>query len=107
MRMAEKKRTAEEIVANLKRARQEPQSEVIAFPATTVAPEWPAMDPAAYYGFAGEVVKTIGPHSEADPNAILLQLLTCAGSHRPHRSLSGRERSAPCQFVHCIGRSEF
>jgi hypothetical protein len=80
MRMAEKKRTAEEIVANLKRARQEPQSEVIAFPATTVAPEWPAMDPAAYYGFAGEVVKTIGPHSEADPNAILLQLLTCAGN---------------------------
>jgi Protein of unknown function (DUF3987) len=80
MRMAEKKRTAEEIVANLKRARQEPQSEVIAFPATAVAPEWPVMDPAAYYGFAGEVVKTIGPHSEADPNAILLQLLTCAGN---------------------------
>lgn len=72
--MAEKKRTAEEIVANLKRARQEPQSEVIALPATAVAPEWPVMDPAAYYGFAREVVKTIGPHSEADPNAILLQL---------------------------------
>ena len=80
MGMAEKKRTAEEIVANLKRARQEPQSEVIALPATAVAPEWPVMDRAAYYGFAGEVVKTIGPHSEADPNAILLQLLTCAGN---------------------------
>ena len=38
------------------------------------------MDRAAYHGFAGEVVETIGPHSEADPVAILIQFLTCVGN---------------------------
>jgi hypothetical protein len=42
--------------------------------------EWPIMDPAAYHGFAGEVVNTIVPHSEADPVALLLQLLVCFGN---------------------------
>jgi hypothetical protein len=43
-------------------------------------PQWPEMDEAAYHGFAGEVVHTISPHSEADPVALLLQLLTCFGN---------------------------
>jgi hypothetical protein len=43
-------------------------------------PAWPTMDGAAYHGFAGEVVETIEPHSEADPVAILLQFLTCVGN---------------------------
>jgi hypothetical protein len=42
--------------------------------------KWPTMDEAAYHGFAGEVVRTIEPHSEADPVALLLQLLTCFGN---------------------------
>jgi hypothetical protein len=41
---------------------------------------WPEMDKAAYYGLAGDVVKTIDPHTEADPVAILLQLLTGFGN---------------------------
>jgi hypothetical protein len=49
-------------------------------PAAMAEREWPVMDDAAYHGFAGEVVETIGPHSEADPVAILIQLLTCAGN---------------------------
>jgi hypothetical protein len=53
-------------------------------PLTSILPaperEWPIMDRAAYHGFAREVVETIGPHSEADPVAILLQLLTCVGN---------------------------
>jgi hypothetical protein len=51
----------------------------------TVAPpaatsELPVMAGDAYYGLAGEVVKTISPHSEADPVALLLQFLTLAGN---------------------------
>ena len=41
---------------------------------------WPAMDEAAYYGLAGDVVKTIAPHTEADPVAILIQVLTYFGN---------------------------
>ncbi len=44
------------------------------------APEWPTMDEAAYHGFAGELVKTIEPHSEADPVALLLTSLSCFGN---------------------------
>ena len=35
---------------------------------------------AAYHGLAGEIVKLIEPHSEADPAAILLQFLAAYGS---------------------------
>lgn len=48
---------------------------------------WPVIDPAAFYGLAGDLVKTIEPHSEADPIALLLQFLTMAGNvigHEPY-----------------------
>jgi Protein of unknown function (DUF3987) len=41
---------------------------------------WPALDEVAYYGLAGEVVRAIEPHSEADPVALLAQFLTMAGN---------------------------
>jgi hypothetical protein len=41
---------------------------------------WPVMDPAAYYGLPGDIVRAIEPHSEADPVAILVQLLTASGN---------------------------
>jgi hypothetical protein len=41
---------------------------------------WPVIDPAAFYGLAGDVVHTIEPHSEADPVALLVQFLTMAGN---------------------------
>ena len=41
---------------------------------------WPEMNEAAYYGLAGDVVRTIDPHTEADKAAVLLQLLTLAGN---------------------------
>jgi hypothetical protein len=43
-------------------------------------PAWPVMHEAAYHGLAGEVVRSIGPHSEADPVAILLQFLGAFGN---------------------------
>jgi hypothetical protein len=41
---------------------------------------WPKLDPAAFYGLAGSLVKTIDPHTEADPIAILFQVLVGFGS---------------------------
>ena len=41
---------------------------------------WPVMDDAAYYGLAGKVVRTLGPHTEADPVAILLTFLAMFGN---------------------------
>jgi hypothetical protein len=41
---------------------------------------WPEMDEAAYHGLAGEIVKTIEPHTEADPVAILIQFLAFFGN---------------------------
>ncbi len=42
---------------------------------------WPApLDPVAYYGILGEVVRTVEPHSEADPAALLLQALVLFGN---------------------------
>ena len=42
---------------------------------------WPEpLDEAAYYGLAGRIVRAIEPHSEADPAAILIQLLVAFGN---------------------------
>ena len=48
---------------------------------------WPIMDPAAYYGLAGDIVRTIGPHTEADDAALLIQMLIAVGNvvgRQPH-----------------------
>ena len=42
-------------------------------------PEWPTLAPEAFYGIAGTIVNTIAPHSEADPVALLMQLLEYFG----------------------------
>lgn len=42
---------------------------------------WPEpLAPEAFHGLAGEIVHTIEPHSEADPAALLIQLLLAFGS---------------------------
>ncbi len=43
-------------------------------------PEWPTLGPEALYGLPGDVVNTILPHTEADPAALLVQLLTAFGN---------------------------
>ena len=43
--------------------------------------KWPdPLEEEAYYGLAGEVVRTIEPHSEADPAALLVQFLVAFGN---------------------------
>src|ERR1700675_2218433 len=42
---------------------------------------WPEPpDAAAYHGLAGEIVWAIAPHAEADPVAVLVQLLVAFGA---------------------------
>jgi hypothetical protein len=44
-------------------------------------PGWPAApDQAAYHGLPGAIVSKIAPNTEADPVAILTQLLVCCGA---------------------------
>src|SRR5947207_15742733 len=37
------------------------------------AETWPEMDAAAYHGLAGDIVRAIEPHREADPAGLLTQ----------------------------------
>ena len=41
---------------------------------------WPEMDRAAYYGLAGDFVRTLEPHTEADPAGLLIQFLIAFGN---------------------------
>ena len=49
---------------------------------------WPdPLDNDAYHGLAGEIVRTIEPHTESDPAALLIQFLVAFGNvvgRRPH-----------------------
>jgi hypothetical protein len=44
------------------------------------APRWPVLDDQALHGLAGDVVRVIAPHTEADPVAILIQTLVSFGN---------------------------
>jgi hypothetical protein len=55
--------------------------------ALTPEPPWPVLDDAALQGLAGEIVRAIDPHTEADKVAVLAQLLTmfgCVIGREPH-----------------------
>jgi hypothetical protein len=41
---------------------------------------WPKLNPKALHGVVGEVVRSLEPHTEADPVAIVIQLLTACGN---------------------------
>lgn len=59
---------------------------------TPVPDEWPVLDQAALYGLAGEMVKLIEPHTEADPIALLVSCLAEVGTmlnRAPHLILDG------------------
>jgi 5S rRNA maturation endonuclease (ribonuclease M5) len=61
----------------------EPTSETIntaPMPLLDISPPWPQLAEEAYYGLAGEIVRTIEPHTESDPVALLVQLLAMAGN---------------------------
>ncbi len=46
-----------------------------------IVESWPApIEPVAFYGVAGDIVRKIEPHTEADPVAILIQVLVAVGN---------------------------
>jgi hypothetical protein len=61
------------------RRRTEPKEPATNF-ASFASFAWPTMDDAAYHGVAGDIVRTFLPHTEADPNALLIQILAMAGN---------------------------
>jgi hypothetical protein len=68
---------------------------------------WPVMDKAAYHGLAGDVVRTIVPHTEADPVAILIQYASHFGNiigNAPHYLVESDRHSANL-FAVLVGAS--
>jgi hypothetical protein len=78
--------------------------------ATKVAQPWgwpKPMGKAALYGLLGDIVRCIGPHTEADPAALLLQNLATFGNvigRKPHFKV-GADYHAGNLFVLIVGRS--
>ena len=72
-------------------------SRAAAMPAPTgTAQAWPEkLDEAAYYGLAGEIVRAIEPDTEADPVAILAQVLVAFGAQ------AGRGNAPDQRGPHC------
>jgi hypothetical protein len=67
---------------------------------------WPAPpDPAAYHGLAGAIVERLAPNTEADPVAILTQLLVCCGAMIGHQAFFQVEATKhhPNEFVLLVG----
>jgi hypothetical protein len=89
-------------------------NEAVGFVAASLAPggsstsvPWPSIDAAAFHGLAGDVVRTIEPHTEADPVGILVQYLTAAGNaiaRGPYYQVEG-DRHGPKLFVVLVGET--
>ena len=63
---------------------------------------WPVLDPGALWGLAGDVVRTIEPHTEADPAGLLIDFLVSFGSAvgpAPHALADGSEHPARLNAV--------
>src|SRR5262249_42382366 len=63
---------------------------------------WPEIESVAFYGLAGKIVRTVAPHTEADPAALLLTFLACVGSSvgaGPHALADGAEHPGRLNVV--------
>jgi hypothetical protein len=68
---------------------------------------WPALDPAAMHGIAGEIVRSLAPFTEADPTGQLVDLLVAAGNAigpGPHARVGGAAHPARLNAVK-VGRT--
>jgi hypothetical protein len=70
-------------------------------------PKWPELDAAALYGLPGEIVGVMGPHTEADPVALLGSLLCAFGNAigRGARFRVGSDVHCLNLFVALVGES--
>jgi hypothetical protein len=68
---------------------------------------WPTLGDAAMHGTAGEIVNLVAPHTEADPAAILVQLLAVFGAtlgSGPH-FIAGNDRHQAIIHSLIVGRT--
>ena len=65
-----------------------------------VTASWPQMADEAFYGLAGDIVRAINPYTEADPVAVLLNILVAAGN------VIGPSPQAPCTARSSFGTAE-
>src|SRR5436190_678617 len=66
------------------------------------ADPWPTLDPAAFHGLAGQIVRAIEPETEADPAAVLLTTLSMFGNavgSGPHTVADGAQHPARLHVV--------
>ena len=73
---------------------------------TTSTAPWPVLDDAALYGLAGDVVRTIEPHTEGDPAACSSASSSCSArrlARSPHAP-SGPRSTAPTSTPSSLGR---
>lgn len=81
---------------------------IVRIPAQDHNDDWPEpLAEEAYHGLAGEIVRTIEPHSEADPAGILIQLLIAFGNvvgREPHFIVEA-DRHGVNGFVTLVGES--
>ncbi len=85
---------------------EEPEPPVV-LPPRSSAPPPPALDGTALHGIAGFLVRTLAPHTEADPAAVLLQFLAAFGNlvgPGPHCRV-GASRHGLNLFVILVGES--
>jgi hypothetical protein len=77
-------------------------------PIPTTQPGWPEqLDGQAFHGIAGEIVRAIEPHTEADPAALLIQFLVGFGSlvgRKPHTTVEA-DRHGTNLFAALVGVS--
>ena len=70
--------------------------------------EWPAdIDEAAYYGLPGDIVRTLGPQTEADPVALLMHVLVGMGNlvgRGPHLRVGGTTHHTNENAI-CVGKT--
>ena len=70
---------------------------IVEVQAKAIAPQrssWPELQPEALYGLAGDIVRAIGPYTEADPVATLSNLLVGIGNQvgrRPYATVQADE----------------
>src|SRR5262245_37562175 len=71
-------------------------------------PQWPEpLADEAYHGITGEIVRRLEPHTEADPVAILTQVLVAAGNILGDKGyvLVEADRHPPRLFAIQVGRT--
>lgn len=84
-----------------------PQNIVVGSHSKPTENTWPVLAPDAFYGLAGDIVRTIEPYSEADPVAILANILTAFGNivgNGPHFQVEHTKHPARL-FISLVGET--